>query len=64
MKSRGQITIFIILGLLIVSAVLLFFLWIEPTYISEGVGVKGFDGCVEDVVEKGIVELEVKAGLG
>lgn len=63
MKKRGQVTIFIIVGLLIVSAVLLFFLWVEPTYLSEGTGVKGFDKCVEDVLENGINELEIKAGL-
>ena len=61
--KKGQVTIFIIVGLLIISGVLIFFLWVEPTFISEGVGVKGFDGCVEDVVEDGIAELEAKAGL-
>jgi hypothetical protein len=63
MKKRGQVTIFIIVGILIVAAVLIFFLWVKPTYLSEGTGVKGFDGCVGDVLEEGIGELEGKAGL-
>jgi hypothetical protein len=63
MKDRGQITIFILIGILIVSAVLIFFLWAKPTYFSDGVGVKGFEGCVEDALESGISELEGKAGF-
>ena len=62
-NNRGQVTLFIVIGLLIVSAILIFFLYIEPTYISEGTGVKGFDGCIEDVLEDGISNLEVRAGL-
>lgn len=61
--KKGQVTIFILLGIMIVSAILVFFLWAQPTYFSEGSGVKGFEGCVEDVLEKGITELEGKAGF-
>lgn len=61
--KKGQVTIFIIIGLAIVSAVLVFFLWAQPTYLSDGSGVKGFEGCVQDSLEKGIGELEGKAGF-
>jgi len=63
MNKKGQVTIFILIGILIVSAVLIFFLWARPTYFSDGSGVKGFEGCVEDVLESGIAELEGKAGF-
>lgn len=63
MKKRGQVTIFILVGIMIVSAVLIFFLWAKPTFIDEGTGVKGFEGCVRDVLENGINELEGKAGF-
>ena len=63
MKNKGQVTIFILIGILIVSVVLIFFLWAKPTYFSDDGGVKGFEGCVEDAVESGIAELEGKAGF-
>ncbi|MBT6690144.1 hypothetical protein HN903_03745 [archaeon] len=59
----GQVTIFIIVAIMIVSVLLVFFLWAQPTYFSEGVGIKGFEGCVEDALESGISELEGKAGF-
>ncbi len=62
-NRKGQVTIFILVGILIVSALLIFFLWARPTYFSDGTGVKGFEGCVEDVLEDGIGELEGKAGF-
>jgi len=63
MKNRGQVTIFILIGILIVSAVLIFFLWGRPTFFSDRSGVKGFEGCVEDALESGISQLEGKAGF-
>jgi hypothetical protein len=63
MNNKGQVTIFILLGILIVSSVLVFFLWVKPTYISDNVGIKGFEGCIEDALIEGISELEGKAGL-
>ena len=63
MEKKGQITIFIILGIVIVSAILLFTLWIQPQYISKK-GVRlGFEGCVEDAVEQAISELGESAGF-
>ncbi len=63
MNNKGQVTIFILLGILIVSSILVFFLWVKPTYISDNVGIKGFEGCIEDALEEGISELEGKAGF-
>jgi hypothetical protein len=63
MKKKGQVTIFIIVAILIVSAVGVFFLWAKPTYMSDSGGLKGFEGCVEDVLEDGIGEIEGKAGF-
>lgn len=62
-NNKGQITLFIVIGILVVSVILVFFLWVQPTYISEGTGVKGFEGCVEDVLKNNIEELEGKAGF-
>ena len=63
MEKKGQVTVFIIIGIIIVAAVLVFFLWAQPTYFS-GLG-RGlsFEGCVEDSVESAIEELELKAGF-
>ena len=63
MEKRGQVTIFIIIGIVIVVGILSFFLWIQPTYLSERGAAVGFEGCVEDVVEDAIAELELKAGF-
>jgi hypothetical protein len=63
MKKKGQVAIFIILGIVIVSSVLVFFLWAQPVYFSDRAGNLGFEGCVKDVVEQGISELEGKAGF-
>ena len=62
-NQKGQITIFIIVGIIIVAAVLIFFLWIQPTYFP-GDGVKpGFEGCVEREIEKAVETIGVKGGF-
>jgi hypothetical protein len=63
MKNRGQVTLFVIVAIVIVSAILVFFLWLQPTYLSELGGRLGFEGCVEDVVEQAIDELAPRAGF-
>ncbi len=63
MEKRGQVTIFIIVAIIIVVGILSYFLWIKPTYITDKSGALGFEGCVEDVVEQAISELELKAGF-
>jgi len=63
LTKKGQVTIFIIMGILIVSVILTFFLWVKPVYIDDGAGIRGFESCVEDALESGIGELEGKAGF-
>ncbi|NPE27031.1 hypothetical protein HNV12_03450 [Methanococcoides sp. SA1] len=62
-NKSGQVTLFILVGIVIVSAILVFFLWVQPTYLSEGVERFGFEGCVQDVLEEGVLELEGNAGF-
>ncbi len=61
--KRGQVTIFIIVGILIVVAILVFFLWGSPTFTSKGTGIKGFEGCVKDATITSIGRLEENAGF-
>lgn len=63
MEKKGQVTIFIIVAIVIVSGILVFFLWAKPTYFSEGGKKLNFESCVEDVVEQAIGELEKNAGF-
>ena len=62
-QKKGQVTIFIIIGIVIVVGILSFFLWIQPTYLSRTGATLGFEGCVEDAVKEAIGELELKAGF-
>ena len=63
MEARGQVTIFIIVAVVIVAAVLIFFLSGGVDYFSERSGKLGFEGCVEDVLEEEIGNLEGNAGF-
>jgi len=63
MKKQGQVTIFIIIGLVIVSAILIFFLWIKPTYISNDGTSLGFESCVSDAVEQAVENLGPNGGF-
>jgi hypothetical protein len=60
--KKGQVTIFIILGIVIVAAVLVFFFWIRPTYFIEKSGALGFEGCIKTAIQKSVIELEKNAG--
>ncbi len=62
-NKKAQVTIFIILAIIIVSAVLIFFLWAKPTYFSDTGEKLNFESCVEDAVEQAIGELEKRAGF-
>ena len=63
MGKKGQVSIFIIIAILIVVGILVYFLWIKPTYVDKGVvRLKGFDGCVQDAVEGELGELGVRGG--
>ena len=63
MKNKGQVTVFVLVAIVIVSAVLVFFLWVQPTYLSEMGRGLNFEGCVEDAVEQAVDELGPKAGF-
>ena len=63
MDKRGQITIFIILALLIVSAILIFFLWIKPKTSTETGASVNFDSCVKDAIEKSTENLGKQGGF-
>ena len=61
--KKGQVSVFIIVAIVIVAAVLVFFLWIRPDLLSELGGGLNFEGCVEDVIEQSIDELAPRAGF-
>lgn len=63
MEKKGQVAIFILVAIVIISAVLVFFLWAKPTYFSNNAGDISFEKCVEDVIEQAVSELEKKAGF-
>jgi len=63
MEKRAQVTLFILIAVIIVSVVLVFFLWVQPTYFLEESGGLKFEGCVKDALEETIEELSVNAGF-
>lgn len=63
MEKRGQVTMFIIVAIVVVAGILVFFLFVQPTYFLDKGAAIGFEGCIEDVVEDAIGELELKAGF-
>lgn len=60
---RGQITVFVLIAIIVVSAILIFFLWVRPNYLSTAGENTGFGGCVEDAVEQSIEKLGVQGGF-
>jgi hypothetical protein len=63
MEKKGQVTLFILIALVLVSVILLFFLWVRPTYLLEESGGLGFENCVRDALEETIDDLSVNAGF-
>jgi len=63
MEKRGQVTLFILIAILIVSVVLVFFLWVKPTYISKKSGGLGFENCVKDALKPVINQLGENGGF-
>jgi hypothetical protein len=61
MTKRGQITIFIILALLIVAGILVYFLWVKPTYVASG-GSLNIENCMSAAVKDALPTLEKQAG--
>jgi len=61
--KTGQVTLFILIALVLVSVILIFFLWVRPTYLLEESKGLRFEGCVRDALEEGIGVLGVNAGF-
>jgi len=61
--KRAQVTIFIILAIIIVGAILVFFLWVKPNYVTPEGGQLGFEGCVEDVIKESVAKLGMQGGF-
>jgi len=59
----AQVTIFIIIAIAVVAIILVFFLWIQPTYISGRGGRVGLEGCVDVAIENAVKELGKKGGF-
>jgi len=71
MKKRGQVTVFVIVGILVILAFLLFFYLIEKTTIftpdvvipQEVAPVKRYvESCVQDIGEKTVIKLGMQSG--
>lgn len=61
-NKKAQVTLFIIVAIIIVSGLIVFFIWSGPeTFFDKGSNL-GFEGCVNNVVEGAIDELSLKAG--
>ncbi len=63
MNRKGQVTLFILLAVIIVSIVLIFFLWARPTYLLDTGKGLGFENCIRDAMEPMIDELGENAGF-
>jgi hypothetical protein len=58
-NNRGQVTLFVILALAIISIILVFIFWIQPNYISPKSGAKqNIEGCIEEAVKESIKQIE------
>jgi len=63
MGKKGQVTLFILIAVIIVSVILVFFLWIRPEYFLEKSRGLKFEGCVRDALEESIDDLGMNAGF-
>ena len=62
-KKRGQLTLFVIVAIVVVAVILVFYLWLEPSYfVSEG-GELSFEECVSEEMDKGLVKLSLTGGV-
>ncbi len=62
-NKRGQLTLFIILAIVIVAAILITTLWIKPDFNFRRSAPLDFDGCVEQEIENAITELSKTGGF-
>ncbi len=61
-NKKGQLTLFIILGIIIFAGIFAFIFWVQPTFISNSASKLNFDGCVEKVMTDSITELALTGG--
>ena len=63
MGKKGQVTLFIMLGILIVAVVLIFFLWVGPKYVYTPSTGLNFDSCIKNSVGTSIKKLGTTGGF-
>ncbi len=63
LRKRGQVTLFIILGIIIFSGVFASIFWVQPTFISQSSVNLNFDSCVNKIITSSIEELAIKGGF-
>jgi len=61
--KRGQITIFVVLALLIISSLLIYFLWAKPKYFPTTTVKPSIENCMIDAVKSSINEMERQSGF-
>lgn len=62
-SKKGQVTIFIILAILIVSVVLAYFFFIKPSMQSSGSKRMKIESCIDGVLDKSLKDLAEKGGM-
>lgn len=62
-QKRGQVTIFIILALILVAAILFFFIYYKPTISNTNAEQLQIEQCIQDELQKPISDLALKAGV-
>jgi hypothetical protein len=62
-NKQGQVAIFIIIAILIVSGVLIYFLWVKPQYFPSSGGELNIDQCIADALEDNVEMLGENGGF-
>jgi nitrogen fixation-related uncharacterized protein len=63
MEKKGQVTLFVIISILIVSAILIYFLWAKPNLEFRGSEGLRLESCIRDAMEQSIENLAPTAGF-
>jgi len=62
-NKRGQVTLFIILGIVVFATVIAYIVWVEPALNTQKSVNLNFDACVKKVVSDGIENLAITGGF-
>ncbi len=62
-RKKGQVTLFIILGIIIFSSILAFIVWVRPTMDSSKGASLNFETCVKKIVSEGVSDLAITGGF-